>query len=210
MNTTAIFVEILFAGVQSMVWIALLLLAFFGIAWPAALAGAHTWSALLAVVAFAAAYTLGIINDRCARWFFHLFLKDRTIERCYEALDKVVRILRRSRTEPGYEVDAEADGGRLAVAAKEGQLSDFLNFIRSRLRIARVTIFNTLLTMLASVLLIFLRGDELGFAPPQRLGAVLIVVALCAVVMLGAFFALVMLDHNYKSRRRQAEKLIGD
>ena len=65
MATTAVVAEILVAGLQTAVWITLLVLAIFGAGWldPSEI---ESWTALVTLLVFAGAYMLGVLTDRAA------------------------------------------------------------------------------------------------------------------------------------------------
>jgi len=132
MSTTAIFAEILIIGVQACVWVSMLVFAalphFRKTVWS--LLGRS--DVLLAVFGLAMVYTLGILVDRTADTLSHLL--------CGRLLKKV----------PKFSVM------RLRVMQDEGRAA-FIEYQRHRLRIARATMVNTGLILVAGVALL-LRG----------------------------------------------------
>ena len=64
MSTTLLFVELLIAGIQVVVWLVLLVLCVFGYQWAAALPFTllSEWQALIAVIVLSFVYVLGIFS----------------------------------------------------------------------------------------------------------------------------------------------------
>ena len=132
MATTAIFAEILIVGLQVEAWIALIVIDIFGDDWVRG----HSFpqfDALSPVVVIATAYVLGILIDRLAdsvfnriEWTRPGMLLNRLFGECSQSLHtpKKVSIM------------------RLAVMKDGGAIGAFLDYQRSRLRIARGTALN--------------------------------------------------------------------
>ncbi len=141
MATTAVFAEMLVAGIEAVVWIVLLALA---IAQPCEadihrLAQLKDWVALIAAVLLAIAYGLGIVIDRLSDSLFD------TVFKAYE---------RRGSPKPSPDedegmVEAQIVRLRLQVLARNDKVTDFIEYIRSRLRVVRSTTFNLALTTIA-------------------------------------------------------------
>lgn len=136
MVTTAVFAEIIVAGLQAAAWITLVVLAVFGFGWadPAAIAG---WSALVTLLVLAVAYMLGVMIDRLA--------------------DNLVMRLDRHRPPVPVDKPAPVEDMRMATLAKDDGVARFLDYQRSRMRIARVTLLNLLLLVPALVAFLTLR-----------------------------------------------------
>ena len=113
MATTALVAEILIVGLEVETWLALLVLGVFGTDWVD-LGGVSSWEALVTILVLASAYVLGIIVDRLA--------------------DRVSRRL--TRETPGF------SRKRLEVMHGSPGMGAFVDYQRSRLRIARGTQFN--------------------------------------------------------------------
>src|SRR2546427_1690924 len=79
MATTALFVEILIIGLETAVWLCLLILTYVG---PVNVdpQGLKEWSTLLTALALAAAYVLGILVDRASDSFYRWFENTRAGE----------------------------------------------------------------------------------------------------------------------------------
>ena len=146
MATTALFVEIIIAGVQALVWIVLLagLLAGHPItlgAIKAEAVGVKEWAALITVLMLAAAYSVGIVIDRLSDSF------DRHLHELLEA--------------SGLEVPrrpARVNVMRLVVMKESDGISKFLDYQRTRLRVARITVLN--LVLAAPVVLIHMAATR--------------------------------------------------
>jgi hypothetical protein len=126
MSTTAIFAELLVIGIQGVIWIALLLAGVFQIQIPPdGYIVSREWSALATAVALATAYSVGVIIDRLADSAFSIF-------------DREIR--RKTLTDQGKGFVSKA---RMDVLNHGGEMSEFLEYVRSRLRIARATAANS-------------------------------------------------------------------
>jgi hypothetical protein len=125
MATTSLFVEILIVGLEALVWIGLLA----GTIWDLGacikiLKGWGDYSALITTLLLALAYVLGILIDRAADSFYKIF---------------------------GYKPDnppASVGKMRMRIMNSSEGIARFLDYQRSRLRIARATVFNVLVTIL--------------------------------------------------------------
>lgn len=126
MATTAIFAELLVVGLQVLAWLTIVVL---GVAKKEAVipAGLGDWSTLITLLIVALAYVLGVLMDRISDSVFKL------IE--HEPVQK--------------EGDPPVSVKRLTVASRSEPVSRFLEYVRSRLRIARATSLNLALTTLA-------------------------------------------------------------
>jgi hypothetical protein len=130
MTATAV-VEILVVGIQTELWLALLACAFSPDGHRSAvstLKELKEWAPLGTVLALALAYGLGVIVDRWADSMF-----PRT------ALEKLPRM-------------------RLTVMHKSEGLAKFLEYQRSRLRIARGTVFNVVMATGSTVVYAVMTG----------------------------------------------------
>ena len=122
MSTTNLFVELVVIGVFAIAWIALLLIAFFGIpAWPwADLLNVFTAAPVLALV-----YVLGIVTDRLADWVF---------EKLFSSI---------------YDTTKKQHGDRLQVLRGPEKIAELGEYARSRARICRGVVFNSVLILVA-------------------------------------------------------------
>ena len=133
MSTTALFVELLVAGMQALVWLALLASARWDIkAVLEFLKEYKDYSALITTLVLALAYVIGIFVDRIAdslcSWFRSSGDRDFS-----ETVGKV----------------------RLLIMKESEGMAKFLDYQRSRLRIARATVFNIVMIMLISVWMVW-------------------------------------------------------
>jgi hypothetical protein len=130
MSTTSLFVEILVIGVQASVWLALMLSTGADMK-PVLkfLTDYKEYAALITTVLLSMVYALGIIIDRLADSVWsHSFHSGR--ERFSEPVGKT----------------------RLRVLHKSENMAKFLDYQRSRLRIARSTIVNLTMTIVAGAI----------------------------------------------------------
>lgn len=137
MATTAIVAEILIVGLETLVWLSLLVIALVDIFWfkragyrdwlhPSHVGG---WEVLATTLAIASAYVAGILVDRLA-------------DSVQARLGKIW---------PGRAVDKPARIAkmRLATMGAGGDVARFLEYQRSRFRIARATVVNSLCAVVA-------------------------------------------------------------
>jgi 8-oxo-dGTP pyrophosphatase MutT (NUDIX family) len=149
--TTAIVSEILIAGLAALVWISMLLLTIFGTGWvdTSALDG---WEALTTIFVLAAAYVLGIFIDRAA-----------------DSGEKLLEVWW-----PEAEVAKPGVGAmRMAVYGQGGDAAKFVEYQRSRLRVARSATLNLLIALPVTTVFLAVRTN---------LGAQVAIVALLLAV----------------------------
>jgi hypothetical protein len=160
-TTTAVFAEIIVVGLEAEAWIALIVLAIWGPDWVD-LDALEPWSALVTILVMAAAYALGIIVDRLA---------DRLVT-------AVAKTLANSQ-------DADAvtfEEQRLRVLKESDGMAKFLDYQRSRQRVARGTIVNAACTIPAVIAFLWVQTDASGWWVAG--GA-----SVAALVLLGAAYA---------------------
>lgn len=126
MATTSLIIEILIVGLEALIWLGLLV----GIVWDhipylEILQGWKDYSALITMLLIALAYVIGIFIDRMADSFYKIF--------------------RYSSKKP---LAARVGKMRLRIMKDSEGMAKFLDYQRSRLRIARATVFNLLVTIL--------------------------------------------------------------
>lgn len=183
MNTTSLFVELIVIGVGAFVALLLLTLALFGT--PTSLAplllSFQAWLLALPLI-----YLFGIVIDRLA---------DRSFSRRWES-----ELLR----EVGYDSEEEFFEHRRIVMHRSAPFSEQLDYGRSRLRICRGWVLNTILLLVSWLGFLFLQLREVdGF---WGLVAYTVVVALALVWT--SFLAWRHLAvAEYRKVRRQAEWL---
>ncbi|RJP61392.1 MAG: hypothetical protein C4541_01960 [Candidatus Auribacter fodinae] len=131
MNTTALFVELLVGGVQSLVWICLISLFWFEPVRIVALLKQESIASSAILLMFA--YALGVIFDRV--WDVLLKPVDHHIRKTMISdLDKLLGI-------------------RSRLFAQDSSHIMFVEYIRTRMRVSRATLCNSLLTALCALLL---------------------------------------------------------
>jgi hypothetical protein len=145
LSTTAVFAEILIVGLQAEAWLALALLTVFGHEWLFELDGVNDFAALLTIVVLALAYVLGIIVDRLADTLLDSFEHSR--------LGKRVKTKFMSKPEEP-EPEPRLSTMRMTVMAASDDMTSFLDYQRSRWRIARATVLN--LVVAAPVVALYL------------------------------------------------------
>jgi hypothetical protein len=124
MSTPEVLVEVLVAGTQALAWLLLALLGLVGHI-PRSLPPVLGGSILAGLGILAGAYTLGVVIDRVA-------------DTLLEGLENRVRA-------PIVEGMPPEPVMRLRVLATEAGAATFLNYQRSRIRIARATVLNSAL-----------------------------------------------------------------
>jgi hypothetical protein len=171
--TVAVFAEILIVGLEAAVWILLTILTIFGNDWvdPAELEG---WETLVTVLILASAYVLGVLMDRMANTILTKLRPDRdkTPERKWAT-------------------------ARLEIMARIGGVSliQFLEYLRSRVRIARGTVVNFFLIALAT--LAFGLARTSASKSPKGIGFLVVSVAILLGISFASFFAWSRLNDNY-------------
>lgn len=135
--TTAVFAEIIVVGLAAEAWIAVLVLAIFDTRWVD-LGAVSPWTALVTVLVLAAAYVLGIIIDRLA--------------------DSLGTLQLRSKKRPKPRVPFKRK--RLVVLQHGGEgVTKFLEYQRSRQRVARGTVVNVVLAIPSVLAFLHWRTD---------------------------------------------------
>jgi 8-oxo-dGTP pyrophosphatase MutT (NUDIX family) len=127
MATTALVTEILIVGLEAEAWLTLFVLAVFGTDWVE-LDALRGWEALVTILVLAVAYVLGIVVDRLADTAFRWV---------------------RGPDQPGFARK------RLEVLHASSGMSPFVEYQRSRLRVARGTLFNLVPAALAAAAFLF-------------------------------------------------------
>jgi hypothetical protein len=169
MGTTALFAELVVGGLLTLTWIILFALAALGIdrAIP-------TWTTSPLVVGFllAVAYALGVVFDRLWDWTLDV-----------TGLQKWVR------TRPKGAVDTDLDRQRRRVFGADPKVAaEFINYHRSRMRVARASLFNFALITAGGLTLVGVRFGGVWtteFATIGILGALLTIASVLALKNLG-------------------------
>lgn len=176
MPTTALVAEIVIIGLEAEAVLALAVFAVFGWGWVD-FAGLHDWVTPLTIAAFAIAYVLGIVCDRFA--------------------DNVLKPLPlRSRRRTPQPVPKM----RMAVLAAKPEVGKFLEYQRSRIRVARGSAFICLLGAGASLGALHQNGV------PSKVTSVVPVTL--AVMAIASGFALRGIDDAYVKRLTDSYDLL--
>lgn len=193
MVTTAIVAEILVTGLLALVWLVLAFLSITGLIRIDATMITHLkdWTSLILVLVLGLAYPLGIIVDRAADWL-------------------VGPIDRRLRNNHFKYDDANLPKAKVSEArlrmlldAKNERLASFLNYVRSRLRLARSTCLNLILITLAATILL---GTQNSIGSIELIA----VTAGGLLLFLLSLFAWVRLSRTYYKRLAQGYKLVTE
>jgi hypothetical protein len=149
MVTTAVFAEILVIGLQVEAWLGLAVLSAFGTEWIE-LGEVRDFATLVTFLLLALAYVLGIVADRLA---------DTLIDR-FEKTGRGKRIKRRMSKAGKVEKPTKIATMRMRVMHESEGMTRFLDYQRSRWRIARATVVNLAITTPLAVLYLAVRTDE--------------------------------------------------
>jgi hypothetical protein len=156
-------------------WLTLAILCAFGSDWID-LGGVKDFAALVTLLIVALAYVLGILADRAADSLFKLFENDDS-----EARERLSWM-------------------RMTVIHSSDGMSRFLDYQRSRWRIARATFANLLITGPLAALYLVVRTDE----DPWAIGALV-----CWTVLIPAtYFIAVQIRDAWVKRLRDAYKIV--
>lgn len=175
MATTTLFAEILVIGFQVMAWLALFIVSIFGID-KLSVQTLKGWENLLILPMVAIAYVLGIIFDRIADILFFKFkdifssirevcLDIRTkskwwhfinINFLFNSYGKFKSIMKkRKRIKSSNDFRKK----RLRIMKKNETVAKFIEYHRSRFRIARSTVLNLPLIVIASIVFLLTQTD---------------------------------------------------
>ena len=190
MTSTAIFAEILVVGLQATVWVALLCLLIADLngvhvgGITARLGALKEWATLITTFVIGFAYTLGIIVDRIADSLWS-WINDALRSEAGEANKK-----------PGPSVPKK----RLQIMSRDEGLTKFLEYVRSRMRIARSTSLNLVLIMITATLL----ARHSGWL------WVLMIIGSGSVLVIISAYVSRRIGKTYDKRLNQAYKLVED
>jgi hypothetical protein len=189
--TTALFVEILIIGLETAVWLCLLILTYVG---PVNLdpRALKDWSTLLTALALAAAYVLGILVDRASDSFYLWFETTRAGKVANRYMGE---------SSHGYKTPAGVAQMRLTVMKESEGIARFLDYQRSRARIARATVLNVALAVPIAAL-------YLSVQVRTQAGPVLVVVAFGIALLLLSLFASERIHAAYVKRLSDAYTIL--
>jgi hypothetical protein len=194
--TTAVFAEILIIGLEVEAWLAFLLLSVFGSEWLFELHGLQDFATLLTLVVLALAYVLGIIVDRLADTLADWF-EDTDVG------DLVKKKMMRKEEAPTDEDPRKPKVAtmRMTVMAASDDLTPFLDYQRSRWRIARATVLNLAIAGPVAALYLVV-GTNLDWAWA-------LVPAACALVLIPTtYFAGVRIQDAWVARLKDAYEIV--
>ena len=179
MNTTNLFVELVVIGVGVFIWFALLVFALFGVSWfPID----NVFLISSAIPALAFIYVLGIIWDRIVDFIFHKFWGEALRKQYFESI-------------------GEYYNDRRNILTNSKELSDLLEYGRSRLRICRGWSVNAL--MIGACLNIFLWRQNSEHT--QVIGISLFGSFSCLILAISSWFAWRNLTKNeYRKIKEQS------
>jgi hypothetical protein len=140
MSTTLLFVELLIAGVQVVVWFSLLVFSVFGYEWVSNIQSQalSDWEVLVSITVLAFVYVLGILFDRLADLIFSKWDRKIAIEMFPHAPHTFAVI-------------------RFQISKGNDYLNHQFEYTRSRLRIARASALNFAITTVLAVIFIAVR-----------------------------------------------------
>jgi len=188
MSTTVVFAELLIVGIQAIVWLLLVLLSLFGINWIKVdvLNFLKDWVQIITVFVLAFAYTFGIIIDRISDSFLNPISKNIKKRYIDNSLPKITYM-------------------RLYIKTQSQPLNDYIDYIRSRQRIARSTAFNIFLTMIGLWLLYFIRLTN-------KVDIIIIFsINICLLVMCGlSIFVWMRISETYFKRLKKAYLILKE
>lgn len=188
MTTTAIIVEILIVGMQAVVWLIFGVFTLFGYEWvPAVKNFLKGWEGLASIFAIGLCYTLGVFVDRAADCIF-LLLRPQAL-------------LLRSKWIASRAKVAHSDH-RMAVLSKEDRASLFLEYIRSRVRIARASVLNFFLITVLSLSFILIRCRPANGSIQWNIVIFMSIAGMTLTFL--ATLTLAVLEATYEKRLRQA------
>lgn len=144
MGTTALFAELVVGGILTLTWIALLTMTVLG---PCRVTPLLDSSSLTAGLFLALAYALGVVFDRV--WDFVL---------------DVTGLQRWLRGQTGaFGAESETDRQRRRVFGADATAAvEFVNYHRSRMRVARASLFNFALITVSGMALLAVRYEGVG------------------------------------------------
>lgn len=189
MATTVLIAEILIIGIQSLVWIACLVFALFDLSWFD-LQVLNGWETLATLFLLAIAYSLGVLIDR-------------TSDSLFWRVDKHIR---KKETPKDFPAVWEM---RLFITSKDAGIANFLEYVRSRLRIARSTTFNIALTIIASVILrVKILASDNGIIYTDRVMIFILVVGV--LLLIATFLSWKRFMETYYRRLYQSYKVVSE
>jgi hypothetical protein len=194
MNTTAVFVELLVIGIQTSLWVAVLVAAFEPSFLTAVdLSKLEKWEGLVTAGAFAICYSFGIIVDRLADVLFLVARPSKLLLRGSWA----------KKIQAGISAK-QMNITPLELALKDGNGSEYFSYFRVRIRITRALALNSLLSTAACILYGILQIGE----GRERIVFILSVFIIGGGVSLFSYLATGVLDIAHETRKKELEHLL--
>jgi hypothetical protein len=200
MSTTVVFAELLVIGIQTAVWVALLVASLK----PALfrdldLASLKEWEGLVTAALFALCYSLGVLVDRLADVLALTIQPSAQMSKISWLKSAQAALSKRKQ-----ETDASIKLVKLAF--KEGKALEYLDYFRSRIRLTRALTINSVFTTLSAIVF--------GLARPDlfinlKLFVLTVLLAGTAISVV-SFLATGILEAAYNTRRSELEQLLGE
>lgn len=185
MNTTSLFVELIVVGLHATIWVGLLGLATFGYRLDEL---DRMLSLNLAVPVLALSYVLGIVVDKLADLL--VIARDQRIRKQYAAPD-----------EPSF-LDM-----RFAILSRSDAVYQQLEYIRSRMRIARAAILNWGLTTLALLIVLWVHPG-VALSADRRAGATFVIALLGLFLVALSYHSWTALTRTYIRSTKSAYRVL--
>lgn len=198
MATTPVFAEILVLGMEVEAWLVLLILSAFGTEWID-VGDLKDFAALATIGVLALAYILGILVDRLADTLLDIFEKTKVGKRifCWMTKNKDLELPQKTGSEEPEEISVM----RMTVMYHSEGLIRFLDYQRSRWRVARGTVINTAIGGLVGGLYVAVGTDQpwgWAFVPPA-----------CALVLVPtSYFAAVRIQDAWVARLVDSYRIV--
>lgn len=172
MSTTVIFAEILIVGVQTMIWLTLLIISYCGVGWIHGVKEAIEGIEVLATVTLMTLiYTLGIMMDLFSNGIFSLILRPERF------LIKIELIKRR--------YVARNEDGRISISCELGGALDILKSVRSRIKVLRGTAVNLIALVVVLMISIQKFSISIGMFSYILLVFVIFLLAVISIIAVG-------------------------
>jgi len=161
MSTTLLFVELLIAGTQVVIWFVLLILTIFDYKWTSNLSiqGVSDWQVLITATVLAFVYVLGILFDRLADLIFSKWDRSIAYKRFPDAPHTFAVI-------------------RFQLSKDNEYLNHQFEYTRSRLRIARASSLNFAITTIVALMFVATRLQD-----AQNFAKLLVFIALTGICL---------------------------
>lgn len=162
MSTTLLFVELLIAGFQVLVWFLILILTVFGYEWVFSIQKQNwgNWQILISATLLALVYVFGILFDRLADLIFSKWERPLAYKLFPKRAPETFAVI------------------RFQIAKGNDYLSNQLEYTRSRMRIARASSLNFAITTILALLFVATRLQSI---PDQ--GKLLLFIALTGIFL---------------------------